>query len=153
MYTEGTSHNRSSTALRGNFVMLRADSLHLLLPQHEVESAGLLEHELQPTATPGVFEYGAAVESRRVLAPSAQLRPLEVFPNDRFVLTRLAGHAMYFAWNEVKVLIDTALEIHPLPTVMQRRDGVIAGYVSLGEVLAYRADADRVVSFMCATGA
>ena len=44
--------------LRGNFVLLRADTLRLLLPQHEVGAAEYIEGAPGPGSAGGLFEYG-----------------------------------------------------------------------------------------------
>jgi hypothetical protein len=134
--------------LRGNFVVLRAGALQLLLPQEEVGAAEHIDLAVHPTARPGVFAQGEGSDSREVVAPSEHLRSLETFPADRFVLTRLGRHPVQFAWNEVRVLIDAELEVQPLPDVMQMKDGLIDGFVAFDGTLALCTTADRVVSFM-----
>lgn len=134
--------------LRGNFVVLRAGALHLLLPQDEVGSAEHIDLAVHATARPGVFAQGEGAGLREVVAPSEHLRTLETFPDDRFVLTRLGHHRMQFAWNEVKVLIDAELEVQPLPDVMQMREGLMDGFVAFDGTLAMCTTAQRVVEYM-----
>lgn len=144
---------RVPTRPRSNFVLLRADTLRLLLPQQDVGAAEYIEHDPRPTATPGLFEHGAGDGLRRVIALSEQMRPLSTFPGGRFVLTRLmAGEdELSFAWNEVRILIDAEIEAHPLPAAMRARGAPIDAYVehegevllcsSASTVLAYAASA------------
>lgn len=138
--------------LRGNFVVLRAGALNLLLPQDEVGSAEHIDLAVHPTARPGVFAQGEGAGSREVVAPSEQLRTLETFPEDRFVLTRLGGHPTQFAWNEVRVLIDAELEVQPLPDVMQMKEGLMDGFVAFDGALALCTTAKRVVDYMALEG-
>lgn len=121
-----------------NWVLLRADTLRLLLPQQEVGAAEYIEHDPRPTATPGLFEYGAGDGLRRIVALSGQMRSLSTFPGGRFVLTRLlAGEGeLSFAWSEVRVLIDAEFEPHPLPAALRAQGAPIDAYVEHdGEVL------------------
>jgi len=124
--------------LGGSFVLLRADSLRLLLPQQDVGPAEYIEHEPRPTATPGLFEYGAGDGLRRIVALSDRMQALGSFPQGRFVVTQLvAGEGeLSFAWNEVRVLIAAELEPHPLPPAMRTAGAPIDAYVEHdGEVL------------------
>jgi len=121
-----------------NFVLLRADTLRLLLPQEDVGAAEYIEHEPAPTLTPGLFEYGTGGGLRRIVALSEQMHTLPAFPRGRFVLTRLmAGeNELSFAWNEVRVLIDAEIAPHPLPAAMRVPGAPIDAYVEHdGEVL------------------
>lgn len=116
----------NTRTLNGNFVMLRADTLRLIVPQQDVGAAGHVEAKARP--------------GDRVVALSATMEPLADLPSDRFVLTRLhAGDPaldLAFAWNEVRVLIDAQLRWHPLPAAMLRPGATFEGYVEEdGEVL------------------
>jgi hypothetical protein len=122
----------------GNFVVLRADALRLLLPQQEVGAAEYIDGEPHPTGTPGLFEYGEGDGLRHVIALSGQMRALATFPQGRFVLTKLMADEgeLSFAWNEVRVLIDARLEPHPLPAAMRVTGAPIDAYVEHeGELL------------------
>jgi hypothetical protein len=123
---------------RGDFVMLRAGSLRLLLPQQEVGAAEYVEHELRATGDAGIFDYGEGEGSRQVLALSQLMRPLAIYPQERFLLASLAPSegGLSFAWDEVQVLIDADLERHPLPVAMQVAGAPISAYVERdGEIL------------------
>ena len=138
--------------ISGNFVLLRADSLRLLLPQQDVGSAQYMEHELRATAQPGVFEHGAGDGLRRVVALSGRMRPLPGFPGDRFVLAslRTGDSALSFAWNEVQVLIDAEFERHDLPIAMQVPDAPIVAYVEREGEVALCTSAERVLAYAAA---
>ncbi len=121
--------------MRGDYVMLRADALRLLLPQREVTATEYIEHAPMPTDRPGVHALPMPDGGRQeVVALSAQLLPLDDFPPDRFLLTRLGGAqgGIAVAWNEVRVLIDTELEFHALPAIMRGERDLIDAYVELG---------------------
>ncbi|HEY0887326.1 MAG TPA: hypothetical protein VGE20_18675 [Ramlibacter sp.] len=136
---------------RGNFVVLRAGSLRLLLPHEDVAAA---EHLGEPPAGPahaGIFELEVLGERRAVVALSERLRPLERFPAGRFVLARLHGGEASFAWDEVRVLIDAAVDPRPLPPAM-RAGGPIDGYVQLGGELLLCATAPRVLAYAAGAG-
>ncbi len=136
----------------GNFVLLRADGLRLLLPRQDVGAAEYIEHEPRPTGAPGLFEDGEGDGLRQVVALSDQMRVLPDFPRGRFVLTKLrAGEGeLFFAWNEVQVLIDAQFERHALPPVMQAPGAPIEAYVERdGEVLLCTT-ATRVLSHVAA---
>lgn len=132
---------------RGDFVLLRADTLRLLLPQHEVAATGYIDHAPLATGEPGRFalpEGGGAPQDLWALSP--QLRPLERFPADRFLYTRLAGAgaAVALAWNEVRVLIGAELALHALPAVMRGAGDLVDAYVELDGELAFCTTARRV---------
>jgi hypothetical protein len=63
-------------------VVLRADTLRLLLPQADVGAASYLDQ--LPQAIPGVFRRGGAAGEQAVVALSSQMRPLRQYPKDRF---------------------------------------------------------------------
>lgn len=137
----------------GNFVLLRADTLRLILPQQDVGAAEYAEHELRAAGEPGVFEHGQGDDARRVVALSAGMRPLEVFPKDRFVLASLiAGErTLACAWNEVQVLIDAQFERQPLPAAMQVPGAPIEGYVERDGELVLCTTAHGVLAYATAT--
>ncbi|MDP3760580.1 MAG: hypothetical protein Q8R01_08725 [Ramlibacter sp.] len=130
--------SQRTTALRGNFVLLRADTLRLLLPQREVGAAEYIEGAPGPGSAGGLFEFGAGDEALAVVALSGRMEPLAQWPQGRFVVTRLAAGdtGICFAWNETRVLIDAQLELRPLPAAMRVAGSPIEGYVEHeGELL------------------
>jgi len=134
--------------MRGDFVLLRADALRLLLPQRDVATTEYIEQAPVPTGEAGRFTLpDASGTPQPVLALSEHMRPLDRFPADRFLLTRLSGEgpAVSLAWNEVRVLIDTQLEFHALPAVMQGEGDLIDAYVELDGELAFCTTARRVL--------
>ncbi|HWI84172.1 hypothetical protein [Ramlibacter sp.] len=140
----------------GNFVLLRAGALRLLLPQSDVGPAQHMQGQPAPLAgRPGLFEQVQDGATRTVAALSDRLRPLQVFPGGRFVLTTLATAAageLRFAWDEVRVLIGARLEPSPLPAAMRSRGGPIDGYVQLDGELLLCTTAQRVLAFAAGPG-
>ena len=139
----------ASSRMRGNFVMLRADTLRLLLPQQDVSSTEYIDRMPSGTAAAGIFSHSEADSAaRNVVALSDQMHALATFPGDRFLLTRLADaqHELSFAWNEVRVLIDAELEQRALPAVMQGPDAMVESYLELDGELVFCISAQRLVS-------
>ncbi|MCM2252773.1 MAG: hypothetical protein NDJ19_10485 [Ramlibacter sp.] len=138
--------------LSGNFVLLRADSLRLLLPQQDVGAAQYLEHAPRPAGEPGLYEVGQGDDLRPVIALSREMKPLARFPADRFVLASLhaAGSTLSFAWNEVQVLIGATLERRELPAVMRAPGAPVDAYVEHDGHVVLCATAERVISYAMA---
>lgn len=134
--------------MRGDFVLLRADSLRLLLPQRDVSSTVYIDQTPVATAEPGVFVLGDKPGgAQAVLALSARMDLLDTFPPDRFLLTRFTGshRGTALAWTEVRVLIDTELEFHAMPAVMQGRRELVDAYVEIDRELAFCTTAQRML--------
>lgn len=140
--------NRATTMkIRGDFVLLRADGLRLLLPQREVMSTEYRDHAPAATAQAGVFALEDAHGTPHpVAALSDRMELMDRFPQDRFLLTRFAGAGLptALAWNDVRVLIDTELELHALPAVMQDGAGLVDAYVEIDHELAFCTTAQRM---------
>jgi hypothetical protein len=144
----------ATSRMRGNFVLLRADSLRVLLPQQDLSSTEYIDSAPSDTSEPCIFSYSeAGSEPRKVVAVSGQMQPLERFPGDRFLLTQLVDeeHTLSFAWNEMRVLIDVELEQHALPAVMQGSGALIDSYVELDGELVFCMSAQRMISQALAT--
>lgn len=126
----------TTPVITGHFVLLRAGPLRLLLPQASV----------------GAAEYrDPALDTRAVVAPSGHLRRLDAVPPGRFVVTQLAsasGEALWYAWDEVRVLIGATLTVHSLPAALRSVDSPVSGWVEIGEEVALLADADAVVAHL-----
>lgn len=124
--------DESGIGLRGNFVMLRADSLRLLLPQDQV---GPAEH------ISGLDVHGRATDERVLMALSSRLRPLAEPPPDRFLTTTLGDDAVGidWCWSEVDVLIDVQLQPQALPAAL------VAPYTPVSEYVDYKGH----IAFLC----
>jgi hypothetical protein len=139
---------------RASFVLLRADTLRLVLPQQDVGLAEYMEGEPLPTGEPGLFEYAVGGACRIVAALSPALRTLEVFPGGRFVLTTLQadGAELCLAWDEVRVLIDAQLQSQPLPPALRTRGGPIQGYAEHAGQLLLCTTAQRLLAYAVGAG-
>lgn len=146
------AHPAGTGTRRGNFVVLRAGGLRLLLPHEDVGAAEYLGEAPAGPAPGGIFELELQGERRAVVALSEQLRPLERFPAGRFVLARLDGGELSFAWDEVRVLIDAALEPRPLPAAMRNARGPVDGYVQFGGELLLCATAASMLAYASGAG-
>ena len=144
--------NAAGSALQGNFVVLRADALRLLLPQQEVGAADYVDSAPVPSGEAGVFFCGEADARRSVVALSDRMQPLAEFPAGRFLVTSLRTPELElsFAWDEVRVLIGVRLEQHPLPPAMRLPGTPIHGYVEHAGELLLCSTAEQVLA--CAAG-
>ena len=134
--------------LHGNYVLLRADSLRLLLPQSDVGATEHIGTAPQPTDDAGMFMQGEGDAARAVVALSAEMRAALAFPPERFLLTPLRSHwgELAFVWDEVRILISPRLERQALPAAMRLENAPIDAYVELDGELAFCTTAERVMA-------
>jgi hypothetical protein len=141
--------------LRGNFVLLRADTLRLLLPQNEVGAAEYLDSALFEPGAYGVLSGPAQQGRRRLVALSAQMTLLAERPADRFVVTpwgdNTAENELGWCWNEVRVLIDIELQPQRLPAVLAAPNTPVDYYADYGGEIAYLCSARRVSAYALAS--
>lgn len=136
--------------LKGNFVLLKAGTLQLLLPQGDVGAAQYLPTDpLQPSDQPGLFELPASDsgDAMYVAALSPQMGLLPALPPGRFLMTSFfpqTGIAM--CWDEVRVLIDTEISPRSLPTVMVSAYSPLTAYVAFGDEIAFCCTAERLLA-------
>ena len=148
----------SNLTLRGNYVLLRADSLRLLLPQHEVGAAEYLAASPEVSEFAGLHRHARdldtpdAVGKRRFAALSMHMKLLTTYPSDRFVVTPLGqgNDDLGWCWNEVKVLID--VELHPLlvPMVLIAPHTPVDRFVEHDGEIAYLTSAERLRTYALA---
>lgn len=139
----------TGATLRGNFIMLRADSLRLVLPQRDVLSTDYLASS--PVAfgsEHGLLHIPQANDAVVYMAISAEMRLLDACPPDRFVTTTIQGLDVRWCWSEVRVLIDAQLHPQPLPPVMLTPFTPVREMVSLGDVWAFMCSADALQQFV-----
>jgi hypothetical protein len=137
------------TVLRGNFVLLQADGLRLLLPQHDVGSAEYLDQTPRASALPGLFELEPDAESqtRSIAALSPQMDLLPEFPVKRFLMTSLCGQDdIALCWNEVRVMIDAEVHPQPLPPVMLPPEAPLREFVELADGIAFCCTGERLLA-------
>jgi hypothetical protein len=135
--------------LRGNFVLLKADRLQLLLPQQDVGAAEYLDTAPRDSGQPGLFELDSKEEggaTRFLAALSTQMNLLPQYPKGRFLLTSFeAQGGMLMCWNEVKVLIDADLQPQRLPEGVLSPDAPLREYVEFGDELVFCCTAQRLL--------
>jgi len=137
-------------SIAGNFLLVRADTLSLLLPLDGIGAAGYLEEEPTATELPGLFTTGDADQSRFVIAPSGRLRPLAHYPAARFVVTpvEFEGKEILVAWSEMKVLIAARFDVHELPPAATSHGSPGRGYVRIAGRPVFHMDPQRLLGFM-----
>jgi hypothetical protein len=136
-------------APRGNYVLLSADSLRLLLPQSEVGASEYLEGTLEASNEPGLLQQSGTTNARRFVALSAQMTPLSDCPPDRFLVVTLdhENDHLGWCWKEQRVLIDVELQPKPIPSVLLAPDTPVSHYVDLDGKPAYLCSAQQVRAF------
>jgi hypothetical protein len=133
---------------RGNFVLLRADALWLLLPQHEVGAVEYLEAPPEPnSAKPGLHLQRRADGLRQLAALSSRMTLLDAFPADRMLVTALAGTPIVWCWSEVKVLIDAGVQPRSIPRVLHAPDMPMHEFVEHDAGLAFVCSAQALCAY------
>jgi hypothetical protein len=128
----------SSETLRGNFVLLRAGVLRLLVPQAEVGAAEYLDR---------------TEEKRSLVALSPRMTLLPECPPERFVAAPLQdGGELGWCWDELQVLIDVELQPQPLPPSLLTHSTPVSHYVEHEGELAYLCSARSLSQFALASG-
>jgi hypothetical protein len=126
--------------MRGNYVMLRAGGLRLVLPQEDVGAAHYLD--------------GATVEDdcAGYEALSEDMKPMPKRPRERFIACELRGgpEGVAWCWDELRVLIDVELAAFPLPEALQGADSPIRSYVELDGAPAFLSSAADVCRYAVA---
>jgi hypothetical protein len=139
----------AKSAIRGNYVLLSADTLHLLLPQHEVGAAEYLNGVPEAGDEPGLLKLPGSESRRRFAALSAQMTLLANYPRDRFLVTSLddGNHDLGWCWNTLQILIDVELYPLPIPPVLLTADTPIDHYVEIDGKLAFLCSAHHLSKF------
>jgi hypothetical protein len=143
----------SISVLSGHYVMLRADTLRLLLPQHEVGAAEhILGATLEPGDEAGLLRQADGPSARPFAALSAQMTLLPRCPPDRFVATALGEggegtDGIAWCWNEVQVLINVELQPRQLPAVLLAPHAPVEQYVEHAGEIVYLCSARRLREF------
>ncbi len=132
----------SSDTVRGNYVLLTADALQLLLPQHDVGAAEYLSGTPEPSRQFGVF---SGENGRRYAALSSEMKLLGQYPAGRFLATSIGEQDdLFWCWNELRVMIDAELEICALPPVLCAPDTPVRQYAEIDGKLAYLCTAEQM---------
>ena len=122
--------------MKGNFVLLRAGKLKLVLPQAEVGAAHYI--------APGDSMHSVA------LAESMQLLPQR--PAERFIAAEFTGEyaGVAWCWDEFRVLIGIELHSVPVPTALQATDSPVHAYVEVDGDLAFLCSAQAICRYSLA---
>ena len=135
--------------LRGNFVLLKAERLQLLMTEDDGGAAEYLDAVPRDSGQPGLFELDSKEQggaTRFLAALSTQMNLLPRYPQGRFLLTSFeAQGGMLMCWNEVKVLIDAELQPQRLPQGVLPPGAPLREYVEFGDELAFCCTAERLL--------
>ncbi len=135
--------------LRGNFTMLRADSLRLVVAQQSVLSTEYLASKPVAFGTEhGLLHIPEANDDAVYVAISSEMRLLQACPPDRFIATQLEGLDVRWCWSEVRVLMDAHLRVQPLAEVLLTPFTPVRQMVSLGDTWAFVCTADALQQFV-----
>lgn len=139
----------SGTLLRGNYVLLTADTLRLMLPQEEVGEAEYLDVALEASDEAGLLKPVGDAISRRFVALSEQMTLLPRCPPDRFLVTSIGeeNDRLGWCWNEIQILINAEMQAHPLPPILLPPGTPVSYYVEFQGKLAYLCSAQQLSSF------
>lgn len=141
----------AARAVQGSYVLLRADSLRLLLPQSDIQSTDYMQARPELIeGESGLLHVPGSADGAVYVAISSDMRVLDACPADRFVSTRLRGGVdVQWCWTEMRVLHDVQLQCEPLPAVLQ------APYTPVREIAAtgnnewaYLCSADMLQQFV-----
>ena len=134
---------------RGNYVLLRADTLRLLLPQSDIQSTNYMQTRPEPIdGESGLLHMPGNDDGAVYVALSSDMRLLGACPSDRFVSTRLQGDVdVQWCWSEVRVLMDTQLSYEAVPPVLLAPHTPVHEMVAVGDEWAYLCSADVLQQF------
>jgi hypothetical protein len=145
---------QAGVEIRGNFVLLTADTLHLLLPQHEVGAVQYLDGELETAEQAGLLKRRGTESSSRFAALSPQMTLLPDCPPGRFLAATLGdgSDGLGWCWSDLKCLVDVELHPKAIPAVLLAHDAPVKQYVELDGKLAFLCNAQQVCAFALALG-
>ena len=134
---------------RGNYVLLRADTLRLLLPQSDIQSTNYMQTRPEPIdGESGLLHMPGSDDGAVYVALSSDMRLLGACPSDRFVSTRLQGDVdVQWCWSEVRVLMDTQLSYEAVPPVLLAPHTPVHEMAAVGDEWAYLCSAEVLQQF------
>ncbi len=134
---------------RGNYVLLRADTLRLLLPQSDIQSTNYMQTRPEPIdGESGLLHMPGSDDGAVYVALSSDMRLLDACPSDRFVSTRLQGDVdVQWCWSEVRVLMDTQLSYEAVPPVLLAPHTPVHEMAAVGDEWAYLCSAEVLQQF------
>ena len=135
--------------VRGNYVLLRADALRLLLPQTDIQSTNYMQTRPEPIdGESGLLHMPGSDDGAVYVALSSDMRLLDACPSDRFVSTRLQGDVdVQWCWSEVRVLMDTQLSYEAVPPVLLAPHTPVHEMAAVGDEWAYLCSAEVLQQF------
>jgi hypothetical protein len=142
--------NRTSNsgAVHGNYVLLRADGLRLVLPQRDVRSTDYMAtRPVRMNGQDGLLHVPDSTDAAVYVAVSAGMQLLEECPSDRFISTVLQGLDVHWCWSEVRVLLNAELHPLPLPVSMIAPGTPVREVVAVGGEWAYICSAEMLQQF------
>ena len=140
----------SNAPLRGNFMLLRADTLRLVLPQADILSTEHFDAKGNAEEHDGFVLLPHGRGSLRVGALSDRMALSKPFPRERFMVTVLAGEEVAWAWSDVKVLADARLEPLALPPALLLPDAPVDACIEDEDGIAFLCTGRRLASFALA---
>jgi hypothetical protein len=123
--------------MKGNFVMLRAGALRLVLPQHDVGAARYIE----------------AGNAGECIALSEGMSMLPARPPERFIAAEFTGEqaGVAWSWDELRVMIGAQFDPVPVPNALQAEGSPLRAYVEIDGNLAFLCSAEALCNYAMAT--
>ena len=140
---------QAARTVRGNYVLLRADTLRLLLPQTDIQSTNYMQTRPEPIeGERGLLHMPGSDDGAVYVALSSDMRLLGTCPSDRFVSTRLQGDVdVQWCWSEVRVLMDAQLSCETVPPVLLAPHTPVREMAAVGDEWAYLCPAEVLQQF------
>ena len=138
----------SSDPIRGNYVLLRADGLRLVLPQRDIRSTDyMMSRPVRMDGENGLLLVPGSTDAAVYVAVSAGMQLLEECPADRFISTVLQGLDVHWCWSDVRVLLNAELLPLPLPVSLIAPGTPVREVVAVGGEWAYMCSAETLQQF------
>ena len=138
----------SSDPIRGNYVLLRADGLRLVLPQRDIRSTDyIMSRPVRMDGENGLLHVPGSTDAAVYVAVSAGMQLLEECPADRFISTVLQGLDVHWCWSDVRVLLNAELHPLPLPVSLIAPGTPVREVVAVGGEWAYMCSAEILQQF------
>ena len=138
----------SSGPIRGNYVLLRADGLRLVLPQRDIRSTDyMMSRPVRMDGENGLLHVPGSTDAAVYVAVSAGMQLLEECPADRFISTVLQGLDVHWCWSDVRVLLNAELHPLPLPVSLIAPGTPVREVVAVGGEWAYMCSAETLQQF------
>ena len=138
----------SSGPIRGNYVLLRADGLRIVLPQRDIRSTDyMMSRPVRMDGENGLLHVPGSTDAAVYVAVSAGMQLLEECPADRFISTVLQGLDVHWCWSDVRVLLNAELLPLPLPVSLIAPGTPVREVVAVGGEWAYMCSAETLQQF------